>query len=502
MVRKRKRRGKGVKALVLLLVILIPLFSIFALTGFKVPLLQETAFVDVSSGGVWLPQFGRLKCDLQRSLKVAVDEVVPVSGKWYRCGDLGVYTDLCRYEISFVDTGRHILEPSEEWICRSSFGGDVPEGEKCRELETRVSDFPDFEFLQSVNLDNNGDGFIDTRDSDIFSQIYVKPAEGGLLTKDVKMKVRVNANQYRLVDISGLNFATTFEEGCDLSQIEDIHPTEEVEFLNIENSKSQIPFGHTLNYVWGLTPAITSDIIRRDGEDVFVLEAGSYHPIKETVDGVRYVDVREKVRDDNVECRPSNLFICNSDATFRPEPSTDLTGQDCSLIRGVVPDTFYKVAEDEVCTFECKDGKINQDDCEKIKVCKEGFDLELDKNRCVKVGVTQPPSGLEEVTCKPILAFQSLVFIPSFEKDCLGFFAKLGYGLSLLALLIVPLIFSSLLKKYKLLGKKGGQAVLKVVLSIVVGFIMFFLINSIIWLGLALVVLLFIINMAIKKVTG
>ena len=193
---------------------------------------------------------------------------------------------------------------------------------------------------------------------------------------------------------------TEYTQGCDLDQIDaftknTVSLLDETAFNEYGGKNTQVPFDRTLNYIWGSILADTSNIIDKKGansEDtdddgipnVYIEEAGYYVPIKKAVDGKLYADIHNPVKDSSIECVPTNVFVCNEDATLLDNPTTDVTGQSCDILRGVPTNEYIPVGGGVACEFSCIDGKEAQQNCEEIPDCAEVYDAE--NNECLESG--------------------------------------------------------------------------------------------------------------------
>lgn len=327
------------------------------------------------SGAVFIPQYGSMECsyvDGNYNLyeKTAVKDSLTIT-----CGSgMNAYTNFCKYQIN-----QHGLSLLDVKACNSA--GD------CKDI-SGIQTISSYSDVYSVNLDVNGDGYIDTKDSGAYSILKITRKLGFL---GGNYDIRVLGNAYFLKDTQGNGFGTDYPEGCNLL---DINPQSHVikqDFskFNYQQSANQVPFGKRIFYVWGMTQALTSNIIMHDGKQVYIEKSGYYNNILTSTDGFKYADIQNPVADNSIQCVPSNIFVCNADATLRPTPSQDTTGQSCDLLRGVATNTFYANSVDnKVCYYKCTNNKVEAYNCQVKATCGNGEQYDGANNRCVKVGAT------------------------------------------------------------------------------------------------------------------
>lgn len=364
------------KLAIILILSGIGLFFIFG-SGY----IQQTGF---ASEVVYVPQYGSMKCDLARSDFVLYSANKLTTQKSITCGvNMNGYTDSCNFQIQVpsssitnVGAGYQIQKCNNAGDCIDTSGN----------LNTNT-----WTSVYNINIDINRDGYIDSSDGDPYSTIKITPKAGWFGLGGIKpYDIQVLGNAYYLEDIQGNGYGTTYSEGCNLLQIDyNAHITKkEFTKFNYQQTQNQVPFGKRIFYVWGMTPAVTSNVITKYNKKIYIEKSGYYNNILIAQDGYKYVDWQNPIPDNSIECVPSNLYVCNADATLRKTPGQDVTGQDCSLIRGVPPTDFLKISTDQCCKFKCVNNKLQFYGCEKCAVCSQGYSYDLANNRCVKVGDT------------------------------------------------------------------------------------------------------------------
>lgn len=327
------------------------------------------------TGTVYYPQYGNMECRLAAAdynLYEKTGQTTPITIK---CGDnMNAYTNFCKFQISFK--GSNILSVFDNVkfeTCNNAGNCKYISGTKT------LSGYFD---VYSINLDTNQDGYLDSADGDIYSTIKITPGSGWF--SSTTYDVRVLGNAYRMYDTQGNGYVTTYAQGCVLSAApSNLHETVIPSKLNYQDSSNQIPFGGVVNYVWGITPGITSNVIQHNSKWVYIEKAGFYSPILTSPDGYNYVDWHQQIPDATIQCVPSNVFNCNSDATLRTTPSQNVEGQDCSLIRGVNPNDFLKASTGQCCKFSCVNNKIVTSECQTCVTCAAGTTYNAQTNSCV-----------------------------------------------------------------------------------------------------------------------
>lgn len=364
-------------------------------TGITIIFISQTSLIGQSGLGteIYYPQYGHLDCNLGRADYNLLEKIGLTTPQIITCGvGMNGYTDKCNFKMQIRGTN---------WY--SIFSG--VKFEKCNNnnectLVTGASPIQgDYFQVAEVDLDSNNDGYIDTQDSNVYSTIKITPGSG--LFTSTTYDIKVVGNAYYLKDTQGNNYVSSYPEGCNLLTIKNNlqqtngHIASVVDSSNSQTSKfnyqqsaNQIPFGGTVNYVWGLTKGITSNVIQHNGQNVYIEKTGFYDPIKTTDDGYNYVDWQHPISDPSIQCVPSNVFLCNADATLRSNPSQNVDGQSCSLVRGVNPNDFFKISETQCARFNCVNGVIQTSEKQTCAVCGQGYIYNSQNNKCVKVGDT------------------------------------------------------------------------------------------------------------------
>ena len=392
---------------------LIIIFSILFIIGIGTIIfaVQQTVFGNIKP--IYVPLYGRLECTLASSNVNVLTETISADGKTYSyaCGNIrsnfgnsltpskGTYHNYCNFKIRF-DAPTGVID---ELLTRKSI-----KLEQCNLLgncETILGYNPlanSFFSVTDADLDTNGDDIIDSRDNSkpVLKITVPKPT---LFFKAPITKILIQTNKFYLKDIQGNNLGTTFEQGCNLAQIDErAHVLKNPTVFNSQMGASQVPFGKQINYIWGQTKVIPSNLLTRenadsedingDGKpDVYVERIGEYIEIRKTADNTLYADRQNgRKTDSTIECLPANVYTCNSDGTKRKTPSTDVTGQDCSILRGVAGGVFLNKDSDTVCQYECVDKKLEESDCQKKAVCGGEEVYDSDNNQCLTVGTTSP----------------------------------------------------------------------------------------------------------------
>lgn len=332
---------------------------------------------------VYYPQYGRMECKLADANYNLYERTNINEPSTVTCGvGMNGYTNFCKYQVKFKGSSWYSIFNGIKFEQCNNAGS-------CTEISGLVPIKDSYFTVVEILLDANRDGYIDTQDSQVRSTIKITPKTGWF--SNTVYDIRVLGNAYFLEDIQGNNYGTTYPEGCSLSQIStQAHEinTQSIRF-NYQDSQQQVPFGRTINYVWGMTRGITSNVISHNGQTVYIERTGFYSPIKTADDGsYKYVDWQTQIPDSTIQCVPSNVYICNADATLRPTPSQDIDGQDCSLIRGVNPNDFFKKSETQCCRYNCVNGKIQTSECQSCAVCGQGYIYDSQTNQCKKVGDT------------------------------------------------------------------------------------------------------------------
>lgn len=350
-----------------------------------------TGVLQTAFGGtpeVYYPQYGNMKCSLASSDYNLFEKTGLTTPITIKCGDnMNAYTDFCRFQITGKGSNWLSLAPAMH-IQKCNNAGN------CLDISGRqyTNDYVD---IYSINLDANRDGYLDSLDGDIYSIIKITPSSGWF--SSTTYSVRVLGNAYYLEDTQGNNYRTTYEQGCNLNDIPaSYHETAIPTKLNYQDSSSQVPFGRSINYVWGMTKGITSNVIYKDGKWIYIQNAGSYSPILTTPDGYSYVDWHTTTPDASIQCVPSNIYTCNANATIRTNPSTNVSGQDCSLIRGVNPNDYLKASTGQCCKFSCVNNQQVASDCKTCAVCVAGQIYNAQTNTCVNptdTGNTNNPNS-------------------------------------------------------------------------------------------------------------
>lgn len=461
----------------------------------------------IGDSNILIPFYGTLKCDLASTDVTNIEEIVPNDDNWYyyACGNLkaktsdgfklskGVYHNVCKFYVSPVSGGGIDVDFK---VCKT---GSTSE---CKDL-TITSFGSAYRLVHTAILDGNNDGVVDTKDSDEYTVLAVKYGRGFFLEGENQLSMKVDTNAYYLEDISGNGFTLTKEQGCDLSQLdEDLHGITVLKEFNKQLGASQVPFGKVWNYVWGVVEAQSSNVIVRNGVSVYVQQVGQYCPIKEAVDGQKYVDINDCRQDSSIECVPSNLYVCNSDATLRDEPGSDVEGQDCSILRGVPSDIYLQKDENTVCLFKCVDGEVKATDCVDKVFCGSGQIYDSEHNKCVVPGVTAPePKDTGSGECEDFKAIKTPLgewnVIPDFE--CI-FGNPLDMIKFLGSMIMAVLVFAvSLTLGRKYFKKKKDQAIVWII-TILLTLLVFALLMYIFWVGVIAVAVILVVRWIVGMV--
>lgn len=363
---------------------------LFAIAGILFMVADTSLFQQNEIGGssvVYVPQYGNLMCGVADPNSFLAEGVALTQAKTFTCGvDMKGYTNHCDFDVR--------VNP-ESWAA-NNLGGIICSGtpafdlykcdnnNNCQQLSGQVTT-TGYQQVYSADLDVNHDHYINTQDAGAFSSLKVIPHQGAICKFAIDVQVR--GPIYYLYDTAGNNYKTAYEQGCNLLDIAGIHATSATGF-NYQMSANQIPFGNVVNYVWGMVPVITSNVITHNGQQVYIEKAGWYDPIATTSDGIKYADWHNAVPDATIKCVPSDLFLCNADATLRTNPSTNLDGQSCSILRGVNPGDFFRYSETQCARYTCTNGLIVTSEKQNCAICGQGYQNDITTNTCVKVGNT------------------------------------------------------------------------------------------------------------------
>lgn len=382
------------------------LISIFLLVGvlFIFSGVGNVFSTSFAGNAIYIPLYGSMTCDLARSDYNLFEKFAQTTPLAVECGkEMNGYTDTCNFQIKIKKTTSWSLLSAGVKIEKCNHAGDCKESTilagKIPNIENTYYTFSDAKL--DVNNGGAGDGYIDSQDGDVYSIIKITPLSGILFAK-INYDVRVLGNAYYLKDSLPNGYGTTYLEGCNLLNINtQAHITKKdfVEFNN-QQSANQVPFGKSIYYVFGYTQVITSNVIMKGGKQIYIQKAGYAMPIKVAEDGYKYADWQNEYRDDSIQCLPSNVYVCNVDATIRKTPSQDVSGQDCSIIRGVPKNDYLKISETSCCKFSCVNNKLQTYSCEKCAVCEQGYAFDQTNNRCVKVGSTAAGITDEKSLCE------------------------------------------------------------------------------------------------------
>lgn len=345
---------------------------------------------------IYLPSYGELRCELKDSNYLLYSKSNFADATTVTCGkDMKAYTNYCDFRLkitpsSWLSKTGLCQKYSTEYRCNSA--GD------CQEIKT-ISISNVYQSVYTVRLDANGDGYIDSADSGVYSTFKTIPYQGALCKFNLDLEVVGNA--YKLEDNQPNGYGTDFNEGCNLLNINPLAHVVKKEFVkfNYQQAQNQVPFGGRIFYVWGLQKALTDNVIMHEGKQVYVQKAGCVMPILTAQDGFKYADYRtEDCSHTDIECTPASIYYCNADGTLRKTPSQDVTGQSCSILRGVPANNFLKASETECCKFKCVNNIAEKYECETCAICKEGEAYNQENNVCVKVSDTGVSS--ENLNCK------------------------------------------------------------------------------------------------------
>jgi hypothetical protein len=351
--------------------------------------LPQTAF---APGTVYVPQYGNMECSYVDGNYNLYETIGETSTKTITCGkDMKGYTNFCKFQLDMTGGGNFLFGKRVDVKVCNNAG-------TCKDI-SGVKPISGYFDIYSVNLDVNQDGYITTQDQDAYATVKFTSQYNTIYN------VRVLGNAYFLKDTQGNGYGTDYEEGCNLLNLNPAAHVTKQDFtsFNYQQAANQVPFGKRISYVWGLVPAQTSNIITKYNKQIYVEQSGYYSNIITNKDGYKYVDWQNPVKDSSIQCAPSNIYTCNADATIRTTPSQDVSGQTCSLTRGVALNTFYRTGADQVCYFRCANGVQEKYNCQAIATCGSGYIYDGENNRCVQVsqtgtGTTDTPKNAQTST--------------------------------------------------------------------------------------------------------
>lgn len=452
---RKKRKSLRVHIGVFAIIVILIGMGIYGIIAFS-----ETTFPPEQ---LCLPKFGQIECSINNDDVLAIEGTFNADNSWYwiDCGDLDPsrlpsstsliavpYHKTCHVYTAYDPTfwqgvfGRSFYA----YACKQRFSGNNPEGSSdCRDISPRFSAvsqqgrFFEFTILQ---VDKNGDNFIDSLDGDAESRLAIRVRS--VLGTRPSINFKVMTDKWVLRRTSGLNYVDQELAGCDLAQMPDqlqtnFHVTSKtteeglpIKKLNdnafTRSRETQVPFGAVINYVHSLdcSAKIDENVVQRGGKDVYVVKRGFYSPIMIAEDGTRYVDYREDVPDLTIECLPSEP-TCTDDAKINKAYLGGIAGKSCSIGKGIPVGEFIHKSNTETCTYKCVNNKLAEDVCQQIAQCAGGDLYDPARNTCVKAGKTSSKG-------QPV------------ERD--SFLAWLPYILGGLLLLIIIVV---------LLRPKGGM---------------------------------------------
>lgn len=308
--------------------------------------------------------YGKISCDIEQANVPLLSTVISSkesSARVITCGiGMDAYTDTCTFTITGKDIT--ILECQGTSNCRT------------------VTTLRNGPITKTIDLDVDRNGIINTGDSLAYNTLKISTVNQ-LFVLENKINVEVRGNKYVLRDDQSTGMRTQYEQGCDLRKI----ALGSNEHIVDDLGYTQIPFGKYVNYIDGAIIRATDNIITQGDIRYYIEQPGYKIPIKKAEDGTYYAYNKESIADSKIECLPSNIMLCNADATFRKDASTDVSGQPCSTLKGIPIGTFTLTSTGKCCMWKCENNVATAYNCEECKVCESGFALDSKTNECVEI---------------------------------------------------------------------------------------------------------------------
>ena len=328
MVQKKVKRTLSIVGIILFLAVL-------AIYG-------SQSFAVFQGGQVWLPEFGRLKCDVY-PLNIQLGQV-PKGGASFVCGSNAYIPNSCSYHVSSGTSYSALECERDSDVCKTIRSG----------LEITIS-----------------------RDEKTFTipsgkRLFIKPF---IVTGNIN--VRETANSYRLHQIDS-GFEIIDPKGCKLveARSESFLPSDDRNNVQTQNYQGEIYMApDTLfHYISKLTPSLSKNVVTiqgiNSGEPIYIYDLGRYYPIVTVKEGEfkgqLVADTWSPKEDDRIKCLPAGDF-CSSDAT-KIVP----TEKKCSESGGLTGEYKPTLTVNRYCTLACNKatGLIDYtNDCKTINPC-------------------------------------------------------------------------------------------------------------------------------------
>lgn len=358
--------------------------------------LQTLSVVDLKRDTIYQPEFSRIKCAVIENDHVVNYDLVNRldSNGWATeyCGrgDHEVYTKQCDLTLT---RGSRWLNYVELYQCPYDNTFD-----ECKQKENSIT--------------GTEGRVIFTKDE----KIIMKPISGFLGLGKLKagdITYQKISNRYGLESISGNNFLVRENSGCNVANIGSKQTILKTD-ANAISPSGILNFDQVIQYVSGSYPVVSKNIIQYNGEVVWTVGNGEVCRLTQDVDGIRFVNM--------LDCFPAQEIICNPALPYCSDDGTqiiniDSTGGDdggktCNELYGNFVNTYVPNPSNhnEVCLYSCgNDGKLNQDSCKKIPVCKDNEMLNTDYV-CVTSVVPPIDDGTNDLA-NPTLIFIVLGFV-------------------------------------------------------------------------------------------
>lgn len=227
---------------------------------------------------------------------------------------------------------------------------------------------------QCRSLDGSAGAISFTRDEFVLSQ--AKNNLGLRNVREGELKFKIVANWFGLRTIDSSNFLSQ-QVTCDVSRIQQRGFT----FLKDEKEDKAptgiLGFDQFMNYVSGVSPAISKNVIQYRGNEVWTNGNQQYCNIKEDINGVRFVDVTDCNSAPSLICNPATPFCSDDGTEFINIDSTggSTGGKTCNELYGSFVNQYVPNSQDprQVCKASCgSDGKLELNQCKTIPNCQNG----------------------------------------------------------------------------------------------------------------------------------
>jgi len=355
---------------------------------------QTFSAIDLQRDTVYIPVFTNTECGV----------VVPDHEVAYDYADKqdnnGWASFYCSYKDHDVYTNRCVMEL--EASDGAFLGSYITEIYKCpvgTAWEDRKDDCVDIRVGGSISYD-----------PDQFLLLKAKEGLGFGTVDEGDITITVVSNWYGLKSIDSNNFLSK-EYTCDISRLQEAGFTLLKEERDAVAPEGTLAFNGVINYISAQRPSVSKNIIQYEGNIVWTIGNGEVCPVKQDINGIRFVDVSDCSTATEIICNPA-LPFCSDDGTEVINIDTTggtAGGKSCSEIYGSFVNTYVPTANDPtvVCQYECADGNLKPDSCKKIPSCSEG--TLNDEYVCVTANV--PQGDDDSSPLDPTLVFIVLGFI-------------------------------------------------------------------------------------------